>query len=111
MTPVEKPAGHANPNVAAVIAYLGGAFTGIMFLLIEKDDRFVRFHAMQSTVMFVAVAVAHLVLRGLPLVGWYLTIPFVLAVVALWIFLMVQAFNGKKYKLPYIGDFAEQLLK
>jgi len=99
------------PHVIAAVAYLGGVITGIVVLSFEKEDRFVRFHAMQSTVTFLIVLVAHLVLTGLPVVGKALYFPFVLGVAALWVFLMVQAFNGHLYKLPYIGDFAERQLR
>jgi uncharacterized membrane protein len=96
------------PEVAAVLAYLGGAITGIMFLVVEKHDGYVRFHAMQSTITFLAAFVVHLVLRGVPVVGYAFSIVFVVALVGLWIFLMVKAFTGERYKLPYIGDWAEQ---
>ena len=96
------------PHLAASVAYAGGAITGIVMLLLEKDDRFVRFHAMQSTVTFLSVAVLHFILLGVPLIGWALYGPFMVGVIALWVFLIVNAFKGKMYKLPYIGDFAEQ---
>ena len=96
------------PRFAAALAYLGGALTGILFLIIEKQDRFVRFHAMQSTITFLGVVVVHFVLRGLPVVGPVLTFAFVVGIVILWVILIVKAFSGERYKLPYIGDWAEQ---
>ena len=108
--PPGKPGSRA-PNVAAVLAYIGGAITGIIMLMVEKRDRFVRFHAMQSTITFLGVLVAHLMLKGLPLVGQILYVPFVIGVVILWVALMVRAFKGETWKLPYIGDVAEHQLK
>ena len=108
MTSTRPQKGKLDPHVAATFAYMGGAITGIMFLAVEKNDRFVRFHAMQSTVTFVLVLVANFVLSGLPLVGRILRVAFLVAVALLWVWLMYQAFSGKKYKLPYVGDFAEQ---
>ncbi|HXT68573.1 MAG TPA: hypothetical protein VN700_02390 [Vicinamibacterales bacterium] len=99
------------PEVLAVLAYVGGAITGIVLLVYEKKDRFVRFHAMQSTVTFLLVLAAQLALSGLPWLGGLLYVPFVIGVVALWIFLMYQAFHKRSYKLPYIGDFAEHQLR
>jgi uncharacterized membrane protein len=99
------------PQVIAVLAYVGGLLTGIIVLAYEKEDGFVRFHAMQSTVTFLIVLVAHLALTGLPVLGNALYVPFVLGVSLLWVFLMIQAFNGHRYKLPYIGDFAERQLR
>ena len=109
-TPGAKRSGFT-PEVAAVLAYLGGLITGIVMLAVEKEDRFVRFHAMQSTVTFLIVLVAQLAMTGLPVFGRALYFPFVAGVAALWIFLMIQAFNGRRYKLPYIGDFAERQLR
>jgi len=111
MTAPGADKGGLPPYVVAVLAYLGGVITGVVVLAVEKEDRFVRFHAMQSTVTFLIVLVAHLVLTGLPVVGNALYVPFVLGVAVLWVFLMVQAFNRHLYKLPYIGDFAERQLR
>jgi len=98
-------------NVVAALAYVGGAITGIVVLLWEKKDQFARFHAMQSTVTFLLVLVANLLLRNIPVVGRLAYLPMGLAVTALWIVLMAKAFMGERYKLPYIGDFAERQLK
>jgi uncharacterized membrane protein len=109
MTPRPAKAGSGfEPHLAAAIAYAGGAITGIVMLVLEKQDRFVRFHAMQSTVAFLSIAVLHFILLGVPLIGRALYGPFIVGVALLWVFLIVNAFQGKMYKLPYIGDFAEQ---
>ena len=99
-----------DPKLAAALAYLGGVLTGILFLIFEKKDGYVRFHAMQSTITFLAVFVFHLMLMGTPL-GWMLTGPLVLGTAVLWAFLMWKAFKGERYKLPYVGEWAEQQVK
>jgi uncharacterized membrane protein len=99
-----------DPNLAATFAYLGGVLTGILFLIVEKQDRYVRFHAMQSTITFLGVFVLHLMLMGTPL-GWMLTGPLVVGTALLWAFLMWKAFKGERYKLPYVGEWAEQQVK
>ena len=106
--PSSSGSGFKDPRIAATIAYFGGMITGIILLIAEKEDRYVRFHAMQSTITFVGVFVLHLVLLGVPLIGWVLYAPFIVGVVLLWFFLMFKAFTGEIYKLPYIGDLAEQ---
>ena len=61
------------PNVAGALAYLLGPITGILFLVIEKENRFVRFHAMQSTVLCVAwiiVSFGLTFLTAVPVLGW-----------------------------------------
>lgn len=99
------------PEFVGALAYVAGAVSGVVVLLIEKHDRFVRFHAMQSIVTFLAVLVVQVLLRNLPILGAWLTRAFLLAVLVLWVFLIYQAFMGRRYKLPYIGDFAERQIQ
>ena len=103
------PAGSMNTNTAAALSYLLGFITGIFFLLTSKDS-FVRFHAMQSTVLFVGFFVVNIVLNFIPGIGAILSPLLGLLSLFLWIFLMIKAHQGEKYKLPYIGDIAEQQL-
>jgi uncharacterized membrane protein len=98
-------------NLAAAIAYALGLFGGILFLVLEKENRFVRFHAMQSLITFTAAAITCLMLVSLPFVGWLLAPIFILCIIVLWVVLMYKAVNGQRYKLPYIGDWAEQQVK
>lgn len=100
-----------DPKFAAALAYLGGLLTGILFLIVEKENRFVRFHAMQSTVVFLGVVVAHQLLSSTPIFGRLFSWIFVIAVAVMWAVLMFKAFKGQRYKLPYIGDWAEQQVK
>ena len=89
-------------NVAGMLAYIGSLVTGIVFFLIEKDNKFVKFHAMQSILLSAALFVLLVVLVVVPVL-----IPLVnLAGLVLWILCMVQAFQGKWFKLPVIGDIA-----
>lgn len=95
-------------NLAAALCYLLGFFSGILFLVIERDSRFVRFHAYQSLLTFAAlfvISVGTLLVPLIgPLVGYFLPI----VTFALWVILMVQAFRGNRFKLPWVGDWAEQ---
>jgi uncharacterized membrane protein len=99
-----------NPTVAGLLCYLLGFVTGIIFLVLEKENRFVRFHAMQSIFTSVFFFILNTVLHFIPFIGWVL-IP-VVGIVAfiLWILLMVKAYKGEYYKLPVVGDMAEQKL-
>jgi len=87
-------------NVAALLSYVVGWITGLIFFLIEKDSKFVKFHAMQSIITFGACAI----LSFVPFLNW---IVWILALI-LWIVLMVKAYQGQKFKLPGIGDLAEK---
>ena len=98
-------------NVSGLLAYLVLWLTGIIFLLVEKDNDFVRFHAMQSIVVFVPLTIASFVVPFVPILGGFLGVIVQLATVILWLFLMFQAIQGKRYKLPMAGDYAETQLK
>lgn len=93
-------------NMKGAVAYLLFFVTGIALLVIEKKSKFVRFHALQSTVVFGGLALLGLI----PFIGWalWLILPFVIFV--LWLLLMWKAYNGEMYKLPVIGDFVEKQL-
>lgn len=95
-------------NVAALLCYALGVVSGIVFLVIEKENKFVRFHAWQSAFIFGGLFVLQIILPMIPIFGWVL-LPFVaLAGVILWILLMIKAYKGEKFKLPVVGDIAEQ---
>jgi len=95
-------------NVAGLLSYLLGWITGIIFLILEKDNKFVRFHAMQSIVVFGILTIAQFILRWIPIIGWILGILISILAFILWIILMVKAYQGEKYKLPWAGIFAEK---
>ena len=96
------------PNVAALLSYLVGFITGIIFYLIEKDNKFVRFHAMQSIVVFGGLFVLGLILAVVPVIGWGLMPILWIVEVVLWILLMIKAYQGEMFKLPVAGDIAEK---
>jgi len=99
-----------NENLMGAAAYLLGFVTGIIFLLVEKESKFVRFHAMQSTILFGAAFIANIALGFIPILGWLVGLLISLMAFILWIVLMWKAFQGEMYKVPYIGNLAEQQL-
>ncbi len=103
-------------NLKAVYAYLMapipviGLINGVLMLLFIKKDKFVRFHAMQSIIVCGLILALNLLLT-LNLIGMYL-IPFALiAEFALFLFLMMKAYLGVTYKIPFIGSFSQIQLK
>jgi len=110
-------------NVAAMVSYILGWLTGLVFVLTEKDNKFVRFHAMQSIIVFGAFTALSIALSivfqmfamlGLNFVFLVLTLAsslISLASLVLWIILMVKAYQGEYFKLPVAGDLAERMLK
>jgi uncharacterized membrane protein len=81
-----------------------GFVTGIIFLIVEKESRFVKFHAMQSTITFLGVFVILVVFGWVPLLGLLIWI----GALVLWLFLMVNALRGKMVELPVVGKWAAE---
>lgn len=108
------------PNVAALLSYLAGWITGLVFFLLEKDNKYVRFHALQSLVVFGGLTVAWIALSVfwgvLAALRLYFLFPLLnlmngllsLGGLGLWIFLMIKAYQGEKIKLPVVSDIAEK---
>ena len=97
-----------NQNVAGLLCYLAGWITGLIFFLIEKENRFVRFHAMQSIITFGSLSVLFIVIGFMPFVNLILVPILAILQVILWIILMVKAYQGELFKLPMIGEIAEK---
>lgn len=95
-------------NVAALLCYLVGWLTGLVFFLIEKENKFVRFHAFQSLVVFGSLTVLGILLAFIPVVGWALLPVVYLLQLVLWIVLMIKGYQGEKFKLPIAGEMAEK---
>ena len=96
-----------DPNLAGLLCYLLGLITGIVFLIIEKENRFVRFHAFQSLAVFGALFVLSLIAGFIPVIGRLISILLAPVGLILWILLMVKAYQGERYKIPLAGDWAE----
>ena len=102
-------------NIAGLLCYVLGWITGIVFLVLEKENKFVRFHAMQSIATFLPLSVIAWVIGWIfvwiPFIGWAnSTLIWILALI-LWLILMFKAYQGEMYKLPIVGDFAEKQVK
>lgn len=103
----EKTSTGFDANVAAALSYLVGFVTGVIFLLVEKENRFVRFHAMQSTLLFIGIVLVDILLQIVPLLGALLVVFIVIPLSAfLWLFMMFKAYQGEEYKLPLVGQMA-----
>jgi uncharacterized membrane protein len=100
-----------DPKRWAALSYSVGLISGVIVLSVEKTDGYVRFHAWQSVLTFTAAAAMSMLLPTVPVVGdWGLSqVAFRLSVVILYIFLIVKALSGERYKLPLLGDLATNL--
>ncbi len=109
MENTEKTSTGLDANVAAALTYAIGWVTGLAFLVMEKDNRFVRFHAMQSTIVFATLSLGFILLQSIPLLGMLLSVFIVIPVSAvLWLLMMFKAYQGERFKLPIAGEMAEQ---
>ncbi len=95
------------PNIAAGLSYLFWWVGGLVFFLIEKQNRFVRFHALQSLIFFAGISILSVVIGYIPFIGLLSDLIWLVGFVG-WIVLMIQGFQGKYYKLPVIGNYAEK---
>ena len=104
---MEKSSTGLAANVAGLLCYVLGWISGLVFILIERESKFVRFHAIQSIYVFGTLTIASIVLGWIPIIGgalgWFIS---VLAFI-LWIILMVKAYQGTMYKLPWAGNLAD----
>ena len=116
-----KTSSGLDQNLAGALAYVLGPVTGIIFLVLEKENRFVRFHAMQSTILgigWIAVSIVLSLLSGalmfIPVVGWIvgILVSFGLGVIGFlcWLLLMWKAFQGEEWEFPGVGGLAKKQL-
>lgn len=117
-------------NIAGVLCYILVWVTGIIFYFLEKENKTVRFHAMQSILTFLPLSILGWIFGwigapsvsygtgymgysiptlnpGIPALIWLSWIIWVITVI-LWLILMFKAYKGEKFKLPVVGDIAEK---
>jgi uncharacterized membrane protein len=105
----EKTSTGIDANLAAALSYFLGFVTGIIFLLVEKENKFVRFHAMQSTLVFIGIVGVDILLQIVPILGALVVIFVVIpASAVLWLLLMFKAYQGEEFKLPLVGQMAAE---
>jgi uncharacterized membrane protein len=109
-----------DPNFAAALSYLAGPFSGILILLVERSNRYVRFHAWQAVLglgglgllAIGALFFSFLTLLISPLLFtmmYRLSEIVALVWVAAWLWCLVKAFTGHAWKMPVAGRHAERL--
>ncbi len=114
-------------NVAALLSYIFGWLSGLIFFLIEKDSRLVRFHAMQSLLLNIVAAIIAVVIWVVTVVMWLIAtqiagvinllvslvatlvwVVFGIAILIAVIMCLIKAYQSQYFKLPVIGNFAEK---
>jgi uncharacterized membrane protein len=102
MASSHKLASGLDRNVAAALSYAGIWITGLIFFLLEKDDKFVRFHALQSLIFFGGLTIITMV----PFLGW-IPIWWIVGFIV-WLICIVKAYQGEEFLLPFVGPFAKK---
>jgi len=109
------------PNIAAALAYVLGPITGVLFLVLEKENRYVRFHAAQSItvglvliVVAIALSIMSTILAFVPILGWIVALLLSLGLgfvsFVLWIVLMWRAYTGSEWEVPVAGSLARKII-
>jgi uncharacterized membrane protein len=125
-TPIQQPAPPVPPAPSAPQSGLSESATcglayitfipAIIFLATDpyKQSANVRFHSWQSiflTIAYIVIRIGLIILGHLPFIG-LLLIPVSLLIglgfFILWLIVMIKAFNGQRFKIPVVGDFAEK---
>jgi len=99
------------PNVAGLLCYVLGWITGLVFFLIEKDDDFVRFHAVQSMIVFGFFSVLWVlgwIFWFVPVLSWVIWAIIWIGSLICWVLLMIKAYQGERFKMPVAGNLAEK---
>ena len=112
--PEQTPQTGLTDEVAGGLAYL--FIPAIIFLVTAPYNQkaSIRFHCWQSIIMAIAwvvLDIAFMIIGRIPFLGWIIFFlwPLIgLGIFILWLIVMIQAFQGKRFKIPVLGDFAEK---
>ena len=99
-----------DPKTGAFLSYLGFWVTGIIFLIIEQRNKYIRFHATQSIIVFGSLNIIGLLLQLIPFIGWFLGVIIGILAFVLWIVSMVKVYQKELFKLPVAGELAERFV-
>ncbi len=94
-------------NLEGALAYLLVFVSGIILYFIEEKSYFVRFHAFQSTIIFLGLFIVGAILSPIPIFG--AIVGAILGIIGfiVWVVGMIKAYKGELYKFPIVGDIAE----
>lgn len=99
-------------NLVAALSYVLGVITGVVILLVEKQDKYIRFHAWQSIGLFGAIFVLNLIVNlFFGVVSSTISSVLSVAALVLWGFSIYKAYKGQMFKWPVVGNWAEKMTK
>jgi len=105
-------------NIAAALANATFGIFGVVALIGERENKLVRFHAMQAIIVFFGISIISGVISlvggifgSIPFIGWLISMPFgiihfVLGIITAlaWVYLTFSAYMGRMVKVPIIGE-------
>ncbi len=97
-------------NVESTLCYLLGWVSGLIFLFVEKENKNVRFHAMQSFLAFLSISIISVVIMIVPFLGPIVSFLLKIATLFLWILLLFKTFKGEVFRIPFFADLADEQL-
>lgn len=112
-----------DPRLAGLLAYLIPPITGIVFLLVEKKNEVVRWHAAQSTVFGIAWIIAWVVITVfgtvlstvVPILGAIVAalvwLVLVVGAFVLWLVCLIKGYSGEKWRMPMLAQFADRVVR
>ena len=109
---MEKSSTGLDENVAGLLCYVLGWVSGLVFILLELESKFVRYHAMQSLLVFGFYTIVSIIIIAftswIPILGFIVKLLLWLGGIGWALFLIIRAYQGAKPKVLWAGDFAER---
>jgi uncharacterized membrane protein len=102
---MERTSFGLDENTESALAYVLGFITGIFLLLMEDENRTVRFHALQSTVLFFGLVLVIVMFSFIPILALFIPVVW-LTEIFLWLLLIIRSYRGQMLRLPVAGTLA-----
>jgi uncharacterized membrane protein len=101
----EQPTGTGlSDNVAGALCYVLWWITGIIFLIIEPNNKNIRFHAFQSIIIFGAISILEIIFFWVPVLSWLIwVVGFIF-----WVVLIVTTYQNRELKIPVANELARK---
>ena len=108
-----------DPKIAVLLSYLFSWLGGLIFFVMEKENKFVKWNALQALILGIievaCIVVISLILGWIPYIGWFffLWLGYVLAGVC-WIFgiiALINGLSGKTFRIPLVCKLADKYFK
>jgi len=115
----KKSSTNLDPKIANLLAYLFSWLGGLIIWLMEKENRFVKWNALQALILGIievaAIVVVSVILGLIPYIGWFFFswLGYVIAGAAwvLAIIAIIMGFSGKTFRIPGIAKLTDKYFK